>query len=83
VSWDAIEPVGAADADEAAVDGLATADAAAVGAAVAAVVADGLLPPDEHALTRSATIVAPRAALRNVRMGPPSWIVRRSHGHVA
>ena len=67
VSWDAIEPVGAADAGEAAVDGLAAVDGAVDGAA-----GDGLLPPDVHALTKSATIVAPRAALRNDRMGPPS-----------
>jgi hypothetical protein len=68
VSWDAIEPVDADDGGEAAVDGLAPVD----GATVAAADGDGLLPPDVHAPTMSATIVAPRAALRNDRMGPPS-----------
>ena len=32
----------------------------------------GLLPPDVHAPTTSASSVAPRAALRMLRMGPPS-----------
>jgi hypothetical protein len=44
---------------------------AAVAAVEAAVVAAGveLLPPDEHALTSSTSDVAPRAAMRVIRIG--------------
>ena len=76
VSWDAIEPPDADDDGEASVDGLAADDGAVVGAAVG----DGLLPPDVQALTMSASSVAPRAALRIARMGPPSVLVRRRFG---
>jgi hypothetical protein len=79
VSWDAIEPPAADDGGEASVDGLAADDGAVVGAAVG----DGLLPPDVQALTMSASSVAPRAALRIARMGPPSVLVRRRFGQAA
>jgi hypothetical protein len=51
-------------------------DGAALGASLAGgalAAADwlGLLPPDEQAPTSSASIAAPRAAVRMCRMGPP------------
>ena len=66
-SWLATE--GPALAGSLAGSALAGADAGAEAAAAA--VADGveLLPPDEHALTASARVVAPRAAMRIIRIG--------------
>ena len=59
-----------------AIDGPLTSGDAASLAAGSLAAADVLapLPPDEHALRTSASIVAPRVAVRMVRMGPP-WLL--------
>ena len=75
-------PAGA-DGDSAGADGDSAAGSlgALVSGGALAAEGDGLLPPDEHAPTSSASNVAPRATVRNVRMGPPLARLRDDLGH--